>query len=89
MLCSGSRYRRELLERLGVAFNTWSPDIDEMPLPSEPPESVKAELDITDGRTPGQELKLGVYRPKSGGEKLPACVLVHGGGWAWFREHRK
>ncbi len=59
------------------------------PLPSEPPESVKAELDITYGRTPGQELKLGVYRPKSGGEKLPACVLVHGGGWAWFREHRK
>ncbi len=22
-----------------------------------------------------------VYRPKAGGDKLPACVLVHGGGW--------
>ena len=22
-----------------------------------------------------------VYRPKSGGDKMPACVLVHGGGW--------
>ena len=22
-----------------------------------------------------------VYRPKEGGDKLPACILVHGGGW--------
>ena len=51
------------------------------PLPSEPPDSVKAELDITYGKTPEQELKLDVYRPKAGGDKLPACVLVHGGGW--------
>lgn len=51
------------------------------PLPSEPPESVQAELDITYGKAPEQELKLDVYRPKSGGDKLPACVLVHGGGW--------
>lgn len=51
------------------------------PLPSEPPDTVKAELDITYGKTPEQELKLDVYRPKAGGEKLPACVLVHGGGW--------
>ena len=51
------------------------------PLPSEAPESVKAELDITYGKTPEQELKLDIYRPKSGGDKLPACVLVHGGGW--------
>ena len=50
-------------------------------LPSDPPENVKAELDITYGKTPEQELKLDVYRPKSGGDKLPACVLVHGGGW--------
>ena len=51
------------------------------PLPAEPPDSVKAELDITYAKTPEQELKLDVYRPKSGGDKLPACVLVHGGGW--------
>jgi gluconolactonase len=51
------------------------------PLPSEPPDTVKAELDITYGKTPEQELKLDIYRPKSGGDKLPACVLVHGGGW--------
>jgi acetyl esterase/lipase len=51
------------------------------PLPAEPPESVKAELDLTYGRTPEQELKLDIYRPKMGGDSLPACVLVHGGGW--------
>ena len=45
------------------------------------PDTIKAEVDITYGRTPEQELKLDVYRPKTGGEKLPACVLVHGGGW--------
>lgn len=50
------------------------------PLPSEPPESVRAELDLTYGRTPQQELKLDIYRPKTDAV-LPACVLVHGGGW--------
>lgn len=50
------------------------------PLPSDPPESVKAELDLTYGTTAEQELKVDVYRPKSEA-RLPACVLVHGGGW--------
>src|SRR6478672_5542753 len=51
------------------------------PLPSTPPDTIQAELDITYGKTPEQELKLDIYRPKAGGDKLPACVLVHGGGW--------
>lgn len=50
------------------------------PLPSAPPDSVKAELNLTYGNTPEQELKLDLYRPKSEAV-LPACVLVHGGGW--------
>lgn len=50
------------------------------PLPSDPPESVKAELDLTYGKTAEQELKLDLYRPK-GDAVLPGCVLVHGGGW--------
>src|SRR5258708_665425 len=45
------------------------------------PDSIKAELNIIYGHTPEQELKMDVYRPKTGGDKLPACVLVHGGGW--------
>ena len=36
ILASSSRYRRELLQRLGVPFESWSPDVDERPLPSEP-----------------------------------------------------
>ncbi len=48
--------------------------------PTEVPAPLKAEFDIVYGKTPEQELKLDVYRPKND-TVLPACVLVHGGGW--------
>jgi septum formation protein len=35
VLASGSRYRADLLRRLGIAFETWSPDIDESALAGE------------------------------------------------------
>jgi acetyl esterase/lipase len=74
--------RSIFLATLALGFTAFAQTkIKPTPLPAEPPESVKAELDITYGKTPEQELKLDVYRPKSGGDKLPACVLVHGGGW--------
>ena len=44
MLASGSRYRRELLERFGIDFKTWAPDIDESPLASEPPRETAVRL---------------------------------------------
>lgn len=44
VLASGSRYRRGLLKRLGVDFKTWSPDVDETPLPSEPPRETAVRL---------------------------------------------
>ncbi len=37
ILASSSRYRKELLSRLGLPFVTYSPDIDETPLPNETP----------------------------------------------------
>ena len=37
ILASSSRYRRELLARLGIPFECMSPDIDESPEPSELP----------------------------------------------------
>lgn len=37
LLASQSRYRRELLGRLLSAFECFTPDIDESPLPGEPP----------------------------------------------------
>jgi gluconolactonase len=51
------------------------------PLSTAVPDTLSSELNITYGKTPEQELKLDVYRPKAGGDSLPACVLVHGGGW--------
>jgi septum formation protein len=37
VLASGSRYRRALLERLGLPFEVVSPDVDESPLAGEAP----------------------------------------------------
>lgn len=37
ILASGSRYRGELLARLGLPFTPWTPKIDERPLPREKP----------------------------------------------------
>jgi septum formation protein len=44
ILASSSAYRRELLSRLGLAFDTMSPDIDEAPLPGEAPEATALRL---------------------------------------------
>jgi 7-methyl-GTP pyrophosphatase len=37
VLASSSRYRRELLGRLGIPFESWAPDLDERPLSAETP----------------------------------------------------
>lgn len=44
ILASGSRYRRELLERLGHPFRTWSPNVDEQPRPGEVPRDTAVRL---------------------------------------------
>jgi septum formation protein len=44
ILASSSAYRRELLSRLGLPFETMSPDIDETPLPGEAPEATALRL---------------------------------------------
>ncbi|MDX5432617.1 MAG: Maf family nucleotide pyrophosphatase [Halomonas sp.] len=40
VLASGSRWRRQLLDRLGLPYAWTSPDIDETPRPGEAPESL-------------------------------------------------
>ncbi|WP_129141655.1 Maf family protein [Modicisalibacter coralii] len=40
VLASGSRWRRQLLERLDIPFTWSSPDIDETPRPEESPEAL-------------------------------------------------
>ncbi len=44
ILASTSRYRRELLERLGLPFATAAPNTDESAEPSEPPAELAARL---------------------------------------------
>jgi Nucleotide-binding protein implicated in inhibition of septum formation len=44
VLASGSRYRRELLERLGLAFETRSPEVDESALAGEKPRETAVRL---------------------------------------------
>ena len=44
VLASSSRYRRELLKRLGVAFKSVSPDVDEAPHGSEMPRQMAIRL---------------------------------------------
>ncbi|MDO6440692.1 nucleoside triphosphate pyrophosphatase [Marinobacter sp. 2_MG-2023] len=44
LLASSSRYRKELLTRLGLPFSSASPDIDESPLDGEAPEDLAIRL---------------------------------------------
>ena len=44
VLASGSPYRRELLGRLGIAFETWSPEVDEGALSGESPRETARRL---------------------------------------------
>ena len=50
VLASSSRYRQGLLERLGMAFEVDSPDIDETPLPGETPHELVLRLSIAKAR---------------------------------------
>lgn len=44
VLASGSKYRRALLKRLGLAFKVWAPDVDESPRGGEFPRQIAARL---------------------------------------------
>jgi len=46
VLASTSRYRRELLSRLRLPFATFAPEVDETPLPHEPPDHTARRLAI-------------------------------------------
>jgi septum formation protein len=51
VLASGSAYRKALLERLGLRFETISPRIDETPLPQEAPADTALRLAILKARS--------------------------------------
>lgn len=50
VLASTSRYRRELLQRLRVPFETASPPVDETPLPGETPAALAQRLALAKAR---------------------------------------
>ncbi|GLT21519.1 Maf-like protein [Zoogloea oryzae] len=50
VLASTSAYRRELLQRFNLPFEVARPDIDESPLPGEPPRSTAERLAIEKAR---------------------------------------
>lgn len=54
ILASSSIYRRELLTRLGIAFTTESPEVDETPLLQEAPEQTALRLAEAKARKVGQ-----------------------------------
>lgn len=54
VLASGSPYRRELLGRLGIPFESWSPDIDEGALPGEEPAQTAERLARSKARAAAQ-----------------------------------
>ena len=50
VLASTSPFRRELLRKLGLRFDTAAPHIDETPLPHEDPESLVKRLSLEKAR---------------------------------------
>ena len=50
VLASTSPYRRQLLERLGLAFDVVRPDVDEASAPGEPPDALARRLAEAKGR---------------------------------------
>ncbi|MBI1283476.1 MAG: septum formation inhibitor Maf [Thiobacillus sp.] len=46
VLASTSRYRRDLLSRLHIPFETLAPDVDETPLPNETPSATALRLSV-------------------------------------------
>lgn len=55
VLASTSRYRRELLARLGLRFETASPRVDEEALPGEAPAATALRLSIEKARSVGAD----------------------------------
>ncbi len=60
VLGSSSRYRRELLSRLGLEFEVASPDVDETPHPAESPRDLALRLALAKARAVAAQFPLAV-----------------------------
>lgn len=74
ILASSSKYRKELLSRLGFPFTAISPDIDESPLPDEKPQETASRLAFLKAKA------IGVQHPGSiviGSDQVAECQGEH------------
>ena len=62
VLASSSRYRKDLLKRLGVPFKSWSPDLDEAPHAAEPPRETA--------------VRLARAKAEAGGKRFPRAWVI-------------
>jgi septum formation protein len=62
ILASTSKYRKQLLDRLGLAFETAAPGVDETPLAGEAPA--------------GTALRLAIEKSKSLKDKFKGCLII-------------
>jgi septum formation protein len=71
VLASGSRYRKELLGRLGLRFEVVSPDVDEAALPAEAPSDTALRLSLLKARavSAGDALVIGSDQVAASGGK--------------------
>lgn len=70
ILASTSPYRRALLERLGVPFETMRPDLDESPRSNEDPRALVARLAAAKAAAAGAQFKDGLA---IGSDQVAAC----------------
>ena len=69
VLASGSRYRKALLERLGLRFRVFSPDVDEAPLDGESPADTARRLSLLKARAAAHRGELII-----GADQVAACA---------------
>lgn len=60
ILASGSRYRRELLARLGLPFRVELPGVEELPLPGEAPAALAGRLALEKARAVANRFPAGL-----------------------------
>ena len=69
LLASGSRYRKALLERLGLPFQALAPDVDEAPLGGETPADTALRLSLLKARALSQRGDLII-----GADQVASCA---------------
>lgn len=59
-LASSSKYRSALLDKLGITFQTASPEVDETPFPGERPEALARRLALAKSQTVAASVPMGL-----------------------------